>query len=274
MNNNVIVNVDTDSIMICKPDQSPWSKEEKNRFLENLNKQFPEMINWADDGEYKSVLVIASKNYALLPIDKPKIKIKGSSLKDQKKEIALREMVTTIIDTILKQDGNEEEILKIYKKYVKEAINVQDIGRWAQKKSITEPVLKCRGYEKLTDEQLESKGIRTNETNIWDAVKKEELVQLGDKVYVYPCILSRQIIQEPIMRKNKKTGEKEHKGFKDKEVIQYGLKMTKYWDKQDHDVEQLVKRVYDTITIFSSVLNMDKFLNYSLVRNKEQWKTL
>jgi hypothetical protein len=50
--------------------------------------------------------------------------------------------------------------------------------------------------------------------------------------------------------------------------------MTKYWDKQDHDIEQLVKRVYATISIFSTVLDMDKFLNYSLARNKDLWKTL
>lgn len=272
MNNHIIVNVDTDSLMITKPDQSPWSKEEKSLFLKALNDQFPEMINWADDGTYKSVLVIASKNYALLPEDKPKIKIKGSSLKDQKKEIALREMVGKIIETMLKDD--KSKVVDIYKQYVKEAINVTDISRWAQKKSITEAILKCRGYEKYTKEELSIKEIRPNETNIWDAVKNEELVQQGDKVYIYPAILSKETIMEPVIRKNRKTGEMEHKGEKAKEVINYGLKMTKYWDKQDQDVDQLVKRVYDTIKIFSTVLDMEQFINYSLVKNKELWKTL
>jgi DNA polymerase elongation subunit (family B) len=272
MNNHIICNVDTDSIMIAKQDQTPWTKEEQQLFLQELNRQFPEMINWAHDGMYKSVLIIASKNYALLPEDKPKIKIKGSSLKDQKKEIALREMVNKIIETMLK--GDPTTVVDIYKQYVKEAVNVTDISRWAQKKSITEPVLKCRGYEKYTKEQLAAKEIRANETNIWDAVKNEELVQQGDKVYIYPAVLSKETVMEPVIRKNRKTGEMEHKGEKAKEHITYGLKMTKYWDKQDHDVDQLVKRVYDTIKIFSTVLDMNEFINYSLVKNKELWKTL
>lgn len=272
MNNHIIVNVDTDAIMIVKPDQTPWSKIEQDDFLKALNLQFPELINWSHDGIYDSVLVVASKNYALLPEGKTSIKIKGSSLKDQKKEIALREMVAKIIEIMLKDDPTK--VLNVYKQYIKEAISVTDISRWAQKKSITEPVLKCRGYEKYTKEQLKAKEMRPNETNIWDAVKNEELVQQGDKVYIYPAILFTETVMEPVIRKNRKTGEMEHKGEKAKEVINYGLKMTKYWDKQDQDVDQLVKRVYDTIKIFSTVLDMEQFINYSLVKNKELWKTL
>lgn len=272
MNNNIIVNVDTDAILIVKPDQTSWSKIEQEDFLKALNMQFPELINWSHDGIYDSVLVIASKNYALLPEGKTAIKIKGGALKDQKKEAALKEMVGRIIDTMLK--GDPTTVVNIYKQYVKEATSVTDISRWAQKKSITEPILKCRGYEKLTKAQLEAKAIRANETNIYDAVKHEELVQLGDKVYIYPAVLSKQTVMEPVIRKNRKTSEMELKGEKAKEVITYGLKMTKYWDKQDHDVDQLVKRVYDTIKIFSTVLDMDQFINYSLVKNKELWKTL
>lgn len=257
MLDNIIVNCDTDSIMITKPDQSPWTKEEQSKFLDALNQQFPEMINWANDGVFTAVLVAGSKNYALLPENKPTIKIKGSAFKDQKKEPAMREMMKKIINAFLYDRQNE--ITGIYHKYVKEASNIQDISRWCQKKSITEPVLKCKGYEKYTKEQLKVKEIRANETNVWDAVKNEELVQLGDKVYTYPCILS-----SSIETTTTKTGK-----VKEKQILTYGLKMSKYWDGKDQDVEHLYKRLFDTISIFDTVLDMEQIKNYSLVKNKE-----
>lgn len=78
MNNNVIVNCDTDSIMISKHDGANWSKEEQEKFLQELNAQFPEKIRFEHDGYYDSVVVIKSKNYALLPEGSNKIKTKGS----------------------------------------------------------------------------------------------------------------------------------------------------------------------------------------------------
>lgn len=268
--NFIIGPTDTDSISFCKPGGLEFSEEERIILLNEINSLSPEFIEWENDGYYKTCLALKAKNYILY--DGEEKIIKGSAFKTSSKEIAMKAMMTDIVDAIL---NDKLDILQdIYKQYVKEAINVTDISRWAQKKSITEPVLKCRGYEKYTKEQLKAKEMRPNETNIWDAVKNEELVQQGDKVYIYPAILSTETVMEPVIRKNRKTGEMEHKGEKAKEVITYGLKMTKYWDKQDHDVEQLVKRVYDTIKIFSTVLDMDQFINYALVKNKELWKSL
>lgn len=272
MYNFNIVNIDTDSIMVAKQDGTPYSKEEQQILINELNDLFPEHINWEEDGYFKKCIVLKAKNYILLPENSDKYKLKGSSIKTSTKESAMKDLMEDFIKAILAD--KEHTLVDIYKQYVKEAINVTDISRWAQKKSITEPVLKCRGYEKYTKEQLKAKEMRPNETNIWDAVKNEELVQQGDKVYIYPAILSTETVMEPVIRKNRKTGEMEHKGEKAKEVINYGLKMTKYWDKQDQDVDQLVKRVYDTIKIFSTVLDMEQFINYSLVKNKELWKTL
>lgn len=265
MNSNLIVNVDTDSIMIVKPDQTPWSKEEQQRFLDSLNSQYPDLIRFDHDGVYTSVIVLASKNYALLPEGSDKLKIKGSGLKDQKKEPALKEMLDRFVKVMLKEDQSviQDMCLSIYNEYVKEALNVTDISRWSQKKNASEAVLKCKGYEKYTKEQLEKKEIRPNETNIWDAIKNEELVQPGDRFYLYPAILEKTIqTTEKVLKSGKvKVTEKEH--------IKYGLKQVKYWTKDDHDVEQLLKRIHDTVKIFKTVLDINLFIDYSKSKNKE-----
>lgn len=268
--NNLIVNVDTDSIMIVKPDQSPWSKEEQILFLQKLNQQFPELINWDHDGVYSSVLVIASKNYALLPEGSNKLKIKGSGLKDQKKEPALKEMLNKIVDIMLKenQENIENKVKLIYEEYVKEALNPTDISRWCQKKNASEVILKCKGYEKYTPEQLKTKEIRPNETNIWDAIKMEELVQPGDKFYLYPALLNTEIERTEKTLKNGTTKVTE------KEIIITGFRQAKHWNKNDHNVNQLLKRVYDTLSIFETVLDITKFLDYSKKKNKELLKLL
>ena len=50
-----------------------------------------------------------------------------------------------------------------------------------------------------------------------------------------------------------------------------GLKMDKNWDGKDQNVVKLLKRIYDTICIFSTILDIEQFTNYSLVKN---YKTL
>src|SRR5690606_23302298 len=103
MNNNIIVNCDTDSFSCCKPDGSAWTKEEISKFTEYINSHFPKSIVWANDGLYKKVLVIKSKNYVLLsyPNEKypeSKITIKGSAFKDAKKPKIFKELIKEIID--------------------------------------------------------------------------------------------------------------------------------------------------------------------------------
>lgn len=268
MNNNVIVNADTDSIMIARPDGSPWTKEEQQHFLDILNAQFPEKISFAHDGYYDKVLVVASKNYALL-LNKDfakkkdlnadgtvKLKTKGSSIRDQKKEPAMREMMDKIIEAFIydKQDS----IMDIYKSYIDEALNVQNISRWSQKKSLSASVLACKGY---TEQDILDKKIRRNETVVWDAIINEEGMQQGDKFYIYPVILETKVISGRL--------NKAGKPLKDKVEIITGLRLNKYW-KNDHDVEKLVERCFKTIDIFSKVIDTAPYLAY----NKEIIKSL
>ena len=132
-----------------------------------------------------------------------------------------------------------------------------------KKKSISESVLACRDYEELSPEKLKEKGIRKNETTIWDAIKNEEDIQQGNKIYLYPAILESRL--ETTTLKNGKIKEKLH--------ITEGLKLTKYWTS-DHNPEKLVKRVYDTLCIFETILDMEKFIDYTLKKNQELLKEL
>lgn len=268
MNKNIIVNVDTDSIMIAKPDQSDWTEEEQKRFLEALNAQFPEKIKFAHDGYYDAVLVLASKNYVLKEHGKDKLKIKGSGLKDQKKEPALKEMIDDIVYAFI--HDQLEDLPKIYEYYVQEILNVQDISRWSQKKTATESILNCKGVElrMITDPETgkekkvyfkngRATTIRSNEVVVWDAIKDEELVQLGDKFYVFPAILAEEV--ETKTYKNGKT--------KEKIIKHYGNLQPKYWDGKNHDVVHLLERVYKTLEIFDQVLDMTQYKDYSKVKN-------
>ena len=264
MNNNILINADTDSIMISKPDQTAWTKEEQNLFLEVLNKEFPEKISWEHDGVYQSVVVIRSKNYALLPEGETKIKLKGSSIKDQKKEPALREMMNRIIEIMINDE--DVDLVDVYKSYIKEALAPADIRRWCQKKSVSESVLNCKGYEDMADDDEDNP--RKNESDIWDAIKAEEGVQQGDKIYLYPVYLGKKEFEEKKYKKNKETGEKDFVGYTTKSKDVYGLRLDKYY-KNDIAIEKLVKRVYDTMKIFESIIDISLFPKYHNKTNKE-----
>lgn len=260
--------VDTDSISFCKYNGAPFSTEELDELFKEINDMSPEFIEWEEDGGdrglYKSCLALKAKNYVLY--DGNKKIVKGSAFKTSSKEPAMKELMTRVVDAVL--NDKQEELLVIYNSYIKEAINVKDISRWSQKKSVTEAILKCRGYEKYTKEQLEKKEIRKNETNPWDAVKMEELIQQGDKFYTYPAILASEIQK---IEKTLKSGEVK---VKEKTIYSYGLRQPKHWNGVDQDVEQLLQRCFDTMSIFETVLQMDKFLNYSLVKNKPLLKNI
>lgn len=159
-----LVNADTDSIMISKGGE-PWTEEQRSAFLDNLNKLYPEMIKWEDDGLYPSVVIFKAKNYAMIT---PKgLKIKGSALHATLKEPALKEMIKSIINLLL--SNKKHEISYLYHKYVQEIIELKDIKRWAFKKTITDKIL--------------SPG-RTNEQKVLDALDGAEYSQ-GDKLYFY-----------------------------------------------------------------------------------------
>lgn len=164
MHNFELVNADTDSITITKPDGGEFTELERENLLKELNSLFPDKIHWEDDGYYETIIVSKAKNYVLW--DGKKLKIKGSSLKDPKKELALQEFIQRIIQTII---DKKYDYLNIYEEYVKEIAKVTDIKRWVSKKTITSNVLE---------------GERLNETKVLDAIAGSEYRE-GDKIYVY-----------------------------------------------------------------------------------------
>lgn len=164
MKNLTLVNCDTDSISVCKHDQTPFTEEEADSLLSELNSLYPENIKWDDDGMFDCVVVLKTKNYILY--DGKSIKKKGSSIKDPKREKALREFLDRIIDAIVFNKGG---YLDIYNEYVKEINSIQDINRWACRKTITEKIFSSE---------------RSNETKVKDAIEDTEYVE-GDRVYMY-----------------------------------------------------------------------------------------
>ena len=166
-------------------------------------------------------------------------------------------------------ESKQKRILAIYNKYVIMSQNVTNIFDWSKKATITKSILACKDW---TPEMVEQKELRMNEIEVWEAIKHTH-VQEGDRVQLYPAVISKEIIEEPIMRKNRKTGEMEHKGFKSKEHIKYGLKRIEDFNN-DIDSEHLLKRVYDTIAIFKTILDMEQFIKYHNKTNLHLLKLL
>lgn len=146
----------------------------------------------------------------------------------------------------------EEKLISIYNEYIKECLNVKDISRWATKKTVTKAILNCKDDPEA----------RANERKVYDAIK-DTVIQEGDKVYLYPAILSTTIEQTTYKNGN----------IKEKVIKETGLKLVENWNN-DHDVDKLIERVYATAEILSSVLPIDKFIDYGLKKNKELLKTL
>lgn len=155
-----IVNGDTDSISFTNGKDLLI-----NQCLEQLNARSGEGIVWEDDGYYKKVIVVKSKNYVL---QGEKLTIKGSGLKATMKEKALQRYIREVIDALLA--GKKESLLDHYFLYVQEICSLTDITDWCSKKTITKAVLE---------------GTRANETRVMDAVEDVEGLQEGDKVYVF-----------------------------------------------------------------------------------------
>ncbi len=269
--NCTIVGADTDALIVTNPIQSEWSQDEQDLFIKRLNEIFPDKIRFEHDGYYDAILVLAGKNYVMKKRGDDKLIVKGSALKDQKKEPALKEMIDDIIYAFIY--NQKEDIPKIYEYYVAEALNVQDIMRWSQKKTITDPILNCNGAElrlvkneetgkdkKVYFKKDRATSIRSNEVVLWNAIKNEELLQLGDKFYVFPAIL-----EEKTETKVYKNG-----NIKVKNTSVYGSLQPKMWTGKNHDVEHLLKRLYNTLDIFDRVLDMNLYKDYSKTKNYKE----
>lgn len=161
-----IVNGDTDSIMFCKKDQSKFTEEEQNQLIDEINSLLPTHIKMANDGYYKSVLIVKAKNYALF--DGKSTKIKGSALKATTKEKALQNFIKDIIDYLLK--GKKDRIFYLYENIARDIkMGISDISQWASKKTITKKILEPE---------------RTNERKVLTALNGRKM-QEGDKVYMF-----------------------------------------------------------------------------------------
>lgn len=207
-----IINGDTDSF--CYIGSKDFSAE-----ITELNSIFPDGIKWADDGQYKGVIIVKAKNYAMLDMN-GKVKIKGSGLKASMKEPALREFMSTCLTKMLQ--GEQDDIVDLYTICANRicSINKDTIVDWASKKTVTKAVLEPK---------------RTTEQRINDAIKGKGLTE-GDKFYVF---------------------------FKsDTEVC-----CVEDFDGV-YDVDKLLGKLHSTIKVFDTVLDIKRFPNYSLKRNK------
>lgn len=243
MSHNFILGpVDTDSISFCKEDMSPFSDEEQHQLLNEINDLMPELIKFDHDGYFNRILVVKSKNYVL--DDGEKIKFKGSSLIDQKKEPALREMLERMIHTIM--DEHPEQLNDIYLEYIRECFEVSDIKRWCTKKTVTKAVFESE---------------RKNEKKVLDAIG-DTSAQEGDKIWVFPVIDG----MEPVLEKG------EPKYLKNGEMKMKPRQVLKQIDNFNGQIDSmhLVKRVYSTVKILEHVIDISKFLNFTLSRNYDK----
>lgn len=245
-----LVNVDTDSFSVTngiKPTDDEFQKE-----IDELNFIYPKLIKWEADGIFNKFIVIKAKNYIMDEVGKDKIKYKGSSLTDQKKEPALIHMLEDIIKCLL--DNDISSINDVYIRYCKEALNPKNIRDWCVKKTITKPVLNPE---------------RSNEQKVLDAcneaIEKEIIsdIQEGDKIWVYQAIDG----------KKQKIVKGELVFLKDgtpKMIENTILKFPELYNN-DHDKWHYVKRVYMTLNILENIIDIDSYIKY---HNKTKRKLL
>lgn len=212
--------IDTDSISFCKPDMSEFTEEEQKNLLDEINSYMPELVKYAEDGYYKTIVAIRAKNYILY--DGEDLTIKGSALRASMKEIRLQEFIDGVIKLLIYD--KKEDVLDLYNSYIKEIHNLTNINKWCSKKTITESVLNPE---------------RTNEQKVLDAVKGHK-VQMGDKIRVY-------FAQDQ------------------------SLKLEEDWT-QDHCTNTLMSKLYKTLDIFKTVLDMSQFTKFTLKSHEVQCK--
>jgi DNA polymerase elongation subunit (family B) len=263
----LIVNADTDSITFKKRDETEFSDKEREDLIKEINSLLPEMISYEDDGYFEKMVVTKAKNYVLY--DGEKIKYKGSSFKDAKKEPKLKQLMKDVIEQGLIYE--EKDWTDIYKGYVNEVSNIKDIKPWATKKSVTETL---QDSDRLT------------ETKVMDAIEGYDL-KVGDKVFIYNAIDG--IVQDSVK------GELVWSKLKKKEYEDLGLvknpplescthtvksycyycnphlcspkmipnRVLRHVDEFDgnYDVDHYLNRCYDTISILSNVIDIERIKN-------------
>lgn len=262
----LLVNLDTDSLSFCKKDGSAFTDKEQELIRKEINQIM--YSEWEFDGMFSNFVVIKAKNYAM--IENGKKKIKGASLRDTKREKALIEMLGKCIDLLLV--NNKEGCYALFEQYAEEISDVKDISRWAVKKSITETLLSSE---------------RLNETKVLDALEDVDF-QVGDKIFLYNTVdgevqdsakgeliftrINKAIYEAMGITKQPKLATCEHSDratcrgcnpsiYKPKMVPNKILKRIEEFDG-NYNVEHYMNRLYSTIQILETVLDMSKVPRY------------
>ena len=237
----VMTNADTDSISFKKSHGGKFSDNEMKNLINSVNSVLPKMIEYEDDGCFEKFVVVKAKNYVMQEVGSDKIKYKGSSFKDSKKEIALKELMFKVIEKSIMEDN--EDYIEFYNDCVREAVNIKDINRWCVKKSIT---------KKVFDSE------RANETKVVDAIKGKGY-RVGDKAYVFNAIdgkKQKKLKGELVFLKSGEPSLEENRILRVVEDF-----------NGDYDKMHYVKRVYKTMLILANVIDKEKLVNYGLKKN-------
>lgn len=244
----VLVNADTDSISYT--DGNVCSSDDFKKEIEEINSLYPKMISWADDGIFSVFCVIRAKNYIM--VKDGKTKVKGASLTDQKKEYALQMFIKKIIEIITTKGLEYNELIDLYDKTCFSAKNIININEWCVKKTVTKSILTST---------------RSNELKVYNSLKEalnKKLIgriQEGDKIFVYQAI-------EGLKHKLDKGAPVYSKKGEPKMVINTILRFPELWNK-DQDTWHYVERIYETLKIFNTVIDLNKFTKYHLKKNQE-----
>lgn len=252
----ILVNVDTDSFSIT--DNTIPTKEEFAAQIKELNKLYDKYIVWEDDSVFDKFIVFKAKNYVMQKNKnwcKPKelnedgtakVKYKGSSLTDQKKEPILIKMLKEQIQHIL-DERPIHAMVETYDKLCKQALKPADIKNWCVKKTVTKSVLRPE---------------RANEQKPLDACNEAIAkgiingIQEGDKIYLYQATAGeKQALKkgEPIFLKDGSP----------KMIPKTALRFPELYNN-DHDAWHYVGRVHSTQVILENVVDIKKFTKYNL----------
>ena len=169
-----LCNVDTDSILFCKQDQSPFSEEEQQQLLNEINGLMDQGIRFEHDGYFDKVIIFKAKNYILR--GKGKTKQKGSSIKAPCLELRLKVFIDSTIELMLSEEKDYKDLILLnYNNIANEIIQPTiDINQWSFRKS-------------LTEKSLDPETLNTIAKKIQYALEEDmdEIYELGDRVFLY-----------------------------------------------------------------------------------------
>lgn len=248
-----LVNVDTDSFSYTN-NELP-TKEEFDKELKDLNSLYPKLISWEKDGKdgiFDKIIVVKAKNYVL--VRDGKIKYKGSSLTDQKKEPRLLKLLEELITVLLTDEPNKEQkLISTYDQCCREVAYKFNVRDWVTKKTVTKSILN----PKRANEQKPLNAIN-------EAVEKKIIdgCQEGDKIWLYLAIDGERVKMEkgePVVLK--KTGET-------KKILNDVYRFAELWNNDQHTKHYLT-RIFDTATILENIVDVSKFTKYYSPKSTE-----